>query len=141
MKNRTIRPALSKEINEIETRLDAFNLKAKPLLQEKAFIPFNFTLIIDDQLVGGVSSYASLYKIGYIDTLWVDEAFRGQGFGKDLLLKVEDALTNYGCQVVHLETFDFQGPTFYEKCGYSLFGQLDYPHADLTEYFYAKTFI
>ena len=133
-----ITPASSQEIDQIESRLDAFNLNQKPLLQEKAFVPFQYSLTLKGVLIGGIIAYASLYKIGYIDTLWIDETHRGKGYGRLLLEGIEQDLKTYGCQVVHLETFDFQGPAFYENCGYQRFGELTYPNANLTEYYYSK---
>ncbi|MFC6464709.1 GNAT family N-acetyltransferase [Marinilactibacillus sp. GCM10026970] len=131
--------ASSQEIDQIESKLNDFNLNHKPLLQEKAFVPFQYSLTLEGALIGGIIAYASLYKIGYIDTLWIDETYRGKGYGRLLLEGIEQDLKTYGCQVVHLETFDFQGPSFYEKCGYQRFGELTYPNANLIEYYYSKT--
>lgn len=139
MENIQITFASSQETDQIESRLDASNLKHKPLLQEEPFVPFRYSLTLNGTLIGGIIAYASLYKIGYIDTLWIDETHRGKGYGRLLLDGIEQDLKNYGCQVVHLETFDFQGPSFYEKCGYQRFGELVYPNANLIEYYYSKT--
>src|ERR687889_2241428 len=53
-----------------------------------------------------------------LDTLWVAEPFRGQGYGAKLLRAAEDEARMQGCRGVFLKTFSFQAPGFYEKFGY-----------------------
>jgi len=68
------------------------------------------------------------YQWLFIDLLWVAEQIRGQGHGKTLLDLAEAEARSRGCQQVWLDTFSFQAPGFYEKSGYTLFGELsDYP--------------
>ncbi|KYG90766.1 hypothetical protein A0U40_06675 [[Bacillus] sp. KCTC 13219] len=92
----------------------------------------------DGKIIGGVFGYSSYYKIGYIDTLWVDENYRHKGIGTVLLKAIEADLYDFGCKVIRLETFDFQGPAFYKKNGYEEFGSLYYPNANLYEIFLKK---
>jgi len=47
--------------------------------------------------------------------VWVDEEYRNQAIGSMLLRQLEIKLMSDGCQLCHLETFDFQAPEFYEK--------------------------
>lgn len=138
MTNYIVEIATKEQEDYIKTQLDRYNLESKPMIQEKAFVPFKYTISHEGKVIGGVFAYSSHYKIGYIDTLWIAEDYRNNGLGKRLLNQVENDLSDYGCQIVRLETYDFQGPAFYEKCGYQLFGTLDYPNAELTEYFYSK---
>ena len=63
-----------------------------------------------------------------LDLMWVREDLRGQGYGSQLLARVEDEAQRLGARHVHLDTFSFQAPGFYEKHGYAVFGQLeDFP--------------
>nr|WP_251869293.1 GNAT family N-acetyltransferase [Enterococcus italicus] len=55
--------------------------------------------------------------MGYIDTLWVDEKFRNQSIGTKILSLLESKLREYGCELCHLDTFNFQAPVFYKKNG------------------------
>lgn len=64
----------------------------------------------------------------HVEILWVDEAYRGQGYGTALLAAAENEARIRGCRAVHLSTFDFQALPFYQRYGYSVFGVLeDYP--------------
>mgnify|MGYP004469299239 CR=1 FL=1 len=123
----------------VDDKLTEYNQNSKPLLQERAAEIFSYSAMEGEKVVGGIFGYSSMYKIGYIDTLWVDSNYRRQGIGSQLLKQVEADLTNFGCAVVHLETFDFQGPQFYLANGYHEFARLNYPNANLDEIFLAKT--
>lgn len=65
------------------------------------------------------------WNVAYIDTLCVDEAYRGKGVGARLLSEIEESAKAKGCYLIHLDTFDFQAKAFYEKQGYITFGVLD----------------
>jgi ribosomal protein S18 acetylase RimI-like enzyme len=61
---------------------------------------------------------------GSYDLYWiaVDEQFRSQGLGKELMLKTEDVIRGIGGRLIYVETSsrDQYKPThgFYESCGY-----------------------
>ena len=64
----------------------------------------------------------------YVSNLWVSEALRGQGYGRQLMLCAEQEAAGRGCRHAHLDTFDFQALPFYQKLGYEIFGTLqDFP--------------
>jgi GNAT superfamily N-acetyltransferase len=81
----------------------------------------------NDDIVGGV--YARLfYQWLFIDLLAVPEQARGQGMGTKLMQMAEDLAREKECVGLWLETFEFQAPEFYKKCGYSEIGDIaDYP--------------
>ena len=63
-----------------------------------------------------------------IDGLWIDDALRGQGLGRQLLLRSEAIAVARGCRGAWLGTFDFQARGFYERHGYRVFAALpDFP--------------
>jgi RimJ/RimL family protein N-acetyltransferase len=63
-----------------------------------------------------------------LETLWVIETFRGQGYGAMLLEAAEQEARSQGCHGVYLTTFSFQARPFYEKCGYEVIADIpDYP--------------
>ena len=63
-----------------------------------------------------------------LETLWVMEPFRGQGYGGKLLEAAEEEARAQGCRGVFLTTFSFQAKPFYEKFGYEVVADIpDYP--------------
>ena len=53
---------------------------------------------------------------------------RGAGLGRQLLQRAEAIARERGCHGLWLDTFSFQARGFYEKLGFSLFGEIeDYP--------------
>ena len=61
----------------------------------------------------------------YTDTLWVDEALRGQGVGSALMKAAEDEAKKRGCVGAYVWTESFQGQSFYPKLGYKEFVVMD----------------
>lgn len=74
----------------------------------------------------------------FIKLLWVSAEYRGTGLGRKLMKHAESEARRRKCGNVWLDTFAFQAPGFYEKLGYSKFGELkDYPKG-YRRFFYAK---
>lgn len=93
----------------------------------------------NDICIGGIIAevYWGWLNIEY---LWVDEKYRGKGFGSKLLNEAEKIAINLGCDKAQLSTFEFQGRSFYEKRGYKVVGKLeDYPPSS-TYYWMSKNF-
>ena len=61
----------------------------------------------------------------YIVGLWVDEEHRGKGIGEKLLKASEEKAKEKGCNGAYLFSYSFQAPQFYEKNGYTIFGDLE----------------
>ncbi len=79
------------------------------------------------EIVGGLVGLTHWNWLS-IQYLWVQEAFRKQGLGRQMLLAAEQEARVRGCEHAHLDTFSFQALPFYEALGYSVFGRLeDYP--------------
>jgi len=75
----------------------------------------------------------------FVELLLVPEALRGQGVGTSLMMRAEQEALRRGCHHVWLDTFEFQARGFYERLGYSCFGELqDYP-VGVARYFMKKT--
>lgn len=74
----------------------------------------------------------------HIDSLWVDDSIRNQGWGTKLMMRVEEEGKKRGCTIAYTDTFSWQGPRFYEKLGYSLCGKLEnFPEGNEL-YYYCK---
>ncbi|OYX09056.1 MAG: GNAT family N-acetyltransferase [Rhizobiales bacterium 32-66-8] len=64
----------------------------------------------------------------FVELLFVPERLRGQGTGRQLMERAEMVARDKGCVGIHLDTFTFQAPGFYEKLGYAVFGEIaNYP--------------
>src|SRR4051812_5715198 len=91
--------------------------------QAKGLSPIRpFSIFIKDQkeqVLGGASGtlfYGSLY----IDSLWVDETLRNQGWGKKLMYEAEKIGRKHGASFVTVNTMDWEALLFYQKLGYSI---------------------
>ena len=63
----------------------------------------------------------------FINLLWVHAELRRLGIGSGLIAEAERRAVAFGCHSAFVDTFSFQGPDFYPKFGYEVFGILDYP--------------
>lgn len=81
----------------------------------------------DGRVFGGIFCDSFLHSL-YIDVLWVDERYRGQGYGRALIEAAERTAREHGCTIAHTTTFSYQAPGFYLRAGYEIVGELDgYP--------------
>jgi GNAT superfamily N-acetyltransferase len=53
-----------------------------------------------------------------LQQLWVAEAVRRQGLGRQLMARFEKQAAARGCKLLYLDTFSFQAPRFYAALGY-----------------------
>ncbi|MDE6727709.1 MAG: GNAT family N-acetyltransferase [Oscillospiraceae bacterium] len=83
--------------------------------------------IVDNNgaIIAGCIADGYWWNAVYVDALWVDERYRGRGLGSKLLDDIENTAAENGCNLVHLDTFDFQAKDFYTKHGYEVFGILE----------------
>ncbi len=79
-----------------------------------------FAFFIKDEMggiKGGCSGYL-FHGCAYTDFLWVDNSLRGQGYGVELMERVEKLAIESGCRFMAVHTMDFEAPEFYKKLGY-----------------------
>lgn len=92
---------------------NAFQKKGLPPIQP-------FSIFIKDQTqkvlggICGVSFHGSLY----VDSLWIDETLRRQGWGTKLMHEAERIGKERGAKFVAVHTMDWEGLPFYQKLGY-----------------------
>jgi ribosomal protein S18 acetylase RimI-like enzyme len=89
-----------------------------------------FGIFASDQsetIIAGLLGHR-LWNGFFISALWVAESVRRKGIGRRLLARAEELARQNGCDLIHLDTFDFQAREFYEKNGFQIFGIIeDYP--------------
>ena len=99
-----------------------------------------YLLLRDEQgqLVGGLTGQTEWGWL-YVKLLWLSEALRQHGWGSRLLQAAEDEARKRGCKYVHLDSFGFQAPGFYQKHGYEVFGILEHYPPGYNRYYLKKT--
>ena len=91
------------------------------------------------RIVGGLLGHVR-WRWLYVAKLWIDDAHRGQGQGRELLRAAEALARSRGCLGSYLDTFEYQARPFYEKLGYTLFGTLEGYPPGFRQHFLAKRF-
>jgi GNAT superfamily N-acetyltransferase len=124
-------------VNWIIDRLIAFNeSKAGPRNPQRyAILAFN----PDGKRIGGLFS-ERIWKMFSVSHLHVEAPVRGRGIGRELMVHAEALAGQVGSTTVFLDTFEFQAPEFYRKCGYRQIGQLDVP-AGFKRFWFAKQLV
>lgn len=89
------------------------------------------------RLLGGVI-LQSYWLETYVELLWLSAKARREGLGAKLLKEAERRARRRGSRLIHLNTYSFQAPGFYEKLGYRRFGGLAGSPAGKRRYFYFK---
>ncbi|MBU5427426.1 GNAT family N-acetyltransferase [Tissierella pigra] len=93
----------------------------------------------DEETIGAILCDTFNYCM-YIDVMWINEKYRGKGYGRILITEAERMAREYGCIFAHTCTFSYQSPWFYKRCGYEVFSILDdYPDG-IKQYFLKKRF-
>lgn len=84
------------------------------------------------EVIGGIRATA-FWNYCIIELLWLSEDTRGFGVGTKLMEAAEQHAIAKGFKYIRTETLSFQAKPFYEKQGYSIFGELpDYPKGHTT---------
>ncbi len=75
----------------------------------------------EGKLIGGVAG-VTIYQNFLINIVWVDEAHRGSGLGRQLMMQAENEAKRRDCLAAQLDTLSFQAPIFYQKMGFDIIG-------------------
>lgn len=82
----------------------------------------------DGGTIGGLWG-RSAYEWLFIELLFIPEELRGTGLGRTLMQQAEQVARDRHCTGVWLDTFAFQALGFYQKLGYTVFGERTTPAA------------
>jgi GNAT superfamily N-acetyltransferase len=89
------------------------------------------------RLLGGLI-LQSYWKESYVELLWLSTQARRGGYGSKLLQEAERRARRRGSRLIHLNTYSFQAPGFYEKQGYQRFGGMAGSPQGASRHFYVK---
>ena len=92
----------------------------------------------DGRLIAGLDACITTFRILYVSTVFVEEAYRRKGYGRHLVNAMEARARELGVNTIRLDTFDFQGKEFYEAMGYTLAGSYQNDEDGYAEYFFVK---
>ena len=103
----------------------------------------DFAILLRDPdtqaVVGGLYGMDG-FGWAFVKCLAVPDEYRGQGLGSRLLAEAEAIARTRGYIGVWLDTFEFQARPFYEKLGYTVFGELEGAPNAIPRYFLKKRF-
>ena len=92
----------------------------------------------DGKLVAGLDACMTAFKILYVSTVFVEEAYRRKGYGTRLIQEMERRAKELGANTIRLDTFSWQGKEFYEALGYQVVGYYENTTDGYEEYFFLK---
>ena len=83
----------------------------------------NFLAFDNDKLIGGAIGFVE-FNWYFLDLLYIDEEYRNRNIGTNLIKEIEKFALEEHLTGVRMETWNFQAKGFYEKNGYSVFGEI-----------------
>ena len=96
-------------------------------------------LVSDERIVGVLRWNLFWQSLPFLDLIFLDEAFRGLGWGTKMMAHWENAMACQGFTADLLSTQeDETAKFFYEKLGYTLCGSFLPPDQDVQELLYRK---
>jgi ribosomal protein S18 acetylase RimI-like enzyme len=82
--------------------------------------------VIRDE-AGRTIAFAAGYSwagISELKQMWVDEAYRGRGYGRELLNAFVAEAADRGARRIWVASYDFQAPGMYERAGFERVAEL-----------------
>ena len=119
-----IKPGDEEDAEFIGKKLGEYN--SSQATRAHQYIPLNKKLLDEDgKLIAAIFSGAGTWNQFEISMMWVDEAYRNQGIGSELLAEAEREAKEQGAYFALAEgVFDWQAG-FFQKNGYAVVGTLE----------------
>jgi GNAT superfamily N-acetyltransferase len=92
----------------------------------------------DSGRVLGGAILQSYWKETYVELLWLSDRARRKGYGRQLMQEAERRARRRGSRLIHLNTYSFQAPGFYEKLGFRRFGGMSGSPPGASRHYYVK---
>ena len=122
-----ILPINGEDADYIDDKIVEYNLSKMPAECEGNRVVKWFGKKIhnsEGKMIAGCVAARTVWNTAEVSVLWVEKSHRKQGIGTRILQSVENEVKENGCTIILLDTFDWQAKDFYEKNGYSVFGEL-----------------
>ena len=123
------------QVEIIENKLSAFD---ETYITYKMNGQIQLGIEEDGKLIAGLDACITCFKILYVSTVFVDEAYRRKGYGKLLVSEMEKRAKEMGLNTIRLDTFGWQGKEFYESLNYEVVGSYENTIDGYMEYFFMK---
>lgn len=123
------------QLEDVENRLSAFD---EHYITYKLEGSIRIGIEEDGNVVAGLDACITAFRILYVSTVFVEEAYRRRGYGKRLMLEMEKRAKEMGITMIRLDTFSWQGKAFYEALGYEIVGSYENTKEGYGEYFFLK---
>ena len=123
------------QAEEIESRLSEFDEKYITYRMDGSI---RIGIEEDGKLIAGLDACITAFRILYVSTVFVDEAYRRKGYGARLIREMEKRAAAMGVNTIRLDTFNWQGKDFYEAMGYTAAGHYENAEDGYSEYFFVK---
>lgn len=119
-------------------KLVEYNAKHMPQSVASNFEQINLMLLDDGGNVQGGILAHWIWNWMCVDILWVDDKFRGHGYGSKLLDQIETMAVERKCECIQLDTYNFQAPEFYKRKGYEVCGRIEYAQGQVSRFYMVK---
>ena len=123
------------QVKIIENKLSAFD---ETYITYKMNGQIQLGIEEDGKLIARLDACVTCFKILYVSTVFVDEAYRRKGYGKLLVSEMEKRAKEMGLNTIRLDTFGWQGKEFYESLNYEVVGSYENTIDGYMEYFFMK---
>jgi GNAT superfamily N-acetyltransferase len=123
------------QVEQIEEKLTAYD---DLFLPQKLEGSIQIGIEEGGKIVAGLDACITTFKILYVSTMFVEEAYRRRGLGKRLMEEMEKRAMSMGVNTIRLDTFSWQGKEFYEALGYQVAGSYENTLDGYAEYFFVK---
>lgn len=128
-------PLNERQLEDIEGRLSAFD---ESHIHYRMNGRIQIGIEEGGRLIAGLDACVTAFKILYVSTVFVDAEHRRKGFGTRMMREMERRAAEMGVNTIRLDTFDWQGRTFYEALGYQIVGSYENAEDGYSEYFFLK---
>lgn len=133
--NGTVVELSGEQVEALEEKLDGYDSAYMGFRREGSV---SIGIEEDGRIVAGLDGCMTAFKILYVSTVFVEEAYRRKGYGRRLMEEMERRAKSLGANTIRLDTFSWQGREFYEALGYQAVGHYANAEDGYEEFFFLK---